>query len=45
MAGRGTLLVAGTGSNAGKTTLVAGLCRLLRRQGVKVALGAAEHMP
>jgi adenosylcobyric acid synthase len=30
---RGALLVAGTGSDAGKSVLVAGLCRWLARQG------------
>jgi adenosylcobyric acid synthase len=34
---RGTLLVAGTNSDAGKSTVAAGLCRWLARQGVKVA--------
>jgi len=34
---RGALLVAGTGSDAGKSVLVAGLCRWLARQGVAVA--------
>lgn len=34
---RGALLVAGTASNAGKSVVVAGLCRWLRRQGVRAA--------
>jgi adenosylcobyric acid synthase len=40
----GALLIAGTASDAGKTVVVAGICRWLARQGVKVAPFKAQNM-
>lgn len=41
---RGVLLMAGTSSDAGKSVVVAGICRWLARRGVRVAPFKAQNM-
>ncbi|MGL4305502.1 MAG: cobyric acid synthase [Mycobacteriaceae bacterium] len=40
----GAILIAGTTSDAGKSVVVAGICRLLARQGIRVAPFKAQNM-
>ena len=44
MTGAGSILIAGTSSDAGKSAMVAGICRWLHRRGVRVAPFKAQNM-
>ncbi|NKY53547.1 cobyric acid synthase [Nocardia vermiculata] len=41
---KGALLIAGTTSDAGKSVVVAGICRMLARRGIRVAPFKAQNM-